>query len=95
MGEERIYHCQVKVAFLQPSGEKVRDWKTVPVTEVIEAGHTEVRCKDCWGAVKVFRKHKANAPAPHVEHKHRQDSEICPSGHYFKGVPKTSTNPVR
>jgi hypothetical protein len=39
-----------------------------------------------------------HGPAPHVEHRSRQDSEYCPAGMYFKQnpgrVPRLLTMPV-
>ena len=80
---EKIYECEVRRFFLV-DGTKVKRWTVKPVRDAIELENAEIRCKDCWGEVKVFRKHAAHAAAPHVEHKLRQDSEYCPSGMYFR-----------
>jgi hypothetical protein len=47
-----------------------------------------------WGtscnAGQTYRREKtnvANRPAPHPEHRSREDSEYCPAGHYFKQNP--------
>jgi hypothetical protein len=95
--EDRIYECEVKRSFIR-NGEKVRDWKRVPVTEALEANVSEVRCADCHGAVRLHGRHVAHGPTPHAEHRSKQDSEYCPAGHYFKQspgrTPRLSGNPV-
>src|SRR5947209_3991557 len=80
---EKIYECEVKRQF-KIDGVKVWRWITMPVKDALAEGVTEFRCKDCHGAVKLHGKHVAHGPAPHVEHKSRQDSEYCPAGFYFK-----------
>jgi hypothetical protein len=84
--EEKIYECQIRAKYLR-EGQKVWDWKTVSVADAISEGASEFRCKDCHGAVKLHGRHVAHGPAPHVEHKSRQDSEHCPSGFYFRQNP--------
>jgi len=95
--EDRIYECEVKRWFML-NGEKVREWKKVPVIEALNAKTSEVRCSDCHGSVRLHGRHVAHGPAPHAEHRSRQDSEYCPSGHYFKQnpgrTPRLSENPV-
>jgi hypothetical protein len=84
--KEKIYHCEVKKLFMR-DGEKRWEWVTTEVSDAIRDEVTEFRCKDCHGAVKLFRKHVAHAAAPHVEHKYRADSEFCPAGMYFRQNP--------
>jgi hypothetical protein len=85
-GAERIYECEVKKLFLR-AGAKQWEWKAVAVADAIRDGATEFRCKDCHGAIRLHGKHVQNGPAPHVEHKSRQDSEYCPAGMYFRQNP--------
>lgn len=95
---EKIYTCEVKRTRII-EGQRSRFWKEKPVREAVEDEDVEFRCKDCHGAVKLFRKHVAHAAAPHVEHKLRQDSEYCAGGMYFKAAtdgrtPRISEFPV-
>jgi hypothetical protein len=95
---EQIYECEVKRLHVL-DGKKQWRWVKKAVREAISEADAEVRCKDCHGAVKVHGKHVLHGPAPHVEHKSRQDSEYCPSGMYFRLArdgrqPKLSKNPV-
>lgn len=83
---EKIYECEVKKLFLR-DGKKVCEWVLMSVADAIRDGATEFRCKDCHGAVKPHGKHLAHGPAPHVEHKSRQDSEYCLAGFYFRQHP--------
>jgi hypothetical protein len=98
VGKEKIYSCQVKKLFVR-DGEKVWDWVIADVADAIRDEATQFRCKDCFGAVRLHRKHVENGPAPHVEHKSRQDSEYCPAGMYFRRhpgrVPRLSSIPVK
>lgn len=83
---EKIYQCQVKKLFR--IGETNQwQWVSMAVKDALAAGASEFRCKDCYGAVKLHGKHVAHGPAPHIEHKSRQDSEYCPSGFYFRKYP--------
>lgn len=96
--EEKLYECEVKrIKILE--GKRSPFWKLKSVREAVEDGDSEFRCKDCHGAVKLFRRHVAHAPAPHVEHQLRSDSEHCPAGMYFKKakdgrVPRLSEAPI-
>jgi hypothetical protein len=83
---EKIYQCEVKKLFSR-NGEKRWEWVISTVADAIRDGASEFRCKDCHGAVKLHGKHVAHGPAPHVEHKSRQDSEYCPAGIYFRQNP--------
>jgi hypothetical protein len=94
---EKIYECEVKILFKR-DGEKYKKWVTRAVADALLAEATEFRCKDCFGAVKLHGKNVAHGPAPHVEHKLREDSEYCPAGMYFQQnpgrIPRLSTSPV-
>ncbi len=83
--EEKLYECEVKRRRLKPVGAGYESfWKVKVVKEALVDGDTEFRCKDCHGSVKLFKRHVADGPAPHAEHKMRADSEYCPSGMYFQ-----------
>jgi hypothetical protein len=86
MSEEKIYRCEVKKLFLRNT-QKTWEWVEVAVADAIQDGATQYRCKDCHGAVRLHGKHIADGPAPHVEHRSRQDSEYCPAGMYFRRQP--------
>ncbi len=95
--DEKIYECEARKPVVR-DGVKVREWRVVPVAEVIAEQLSEYRCKDCHGRVRLHRKHVENAPAPHAEHLSRQDSEYCPMGMYFRQnpgrQPRLSSQPV-
>jgi hypothetical protein len=95
--DDRIYECEVKRTFMR-NGEKVRDWKRVPVTDALADKSSDVRCAECHGAVTLHGRHVAHGPTSHAEHRSRQDSEYCPAGHYFKQnpgrIPRLSDNPI-
>ena len=94
---ERIYECEVRKLFLR-NGEKQRVWVTMGVAEAVQQGVTEFRCKDCHGRVRLHARRVAHGPAPHVEHRSKQDSEFCPAGFYFRQhpgrTPRHSLSPV-
>lgn len=84
--EEKIYLCEVKKLFLR-DGQKRWEWREMPVSAAIYDEITRFRCKDCKGAVKLFREHVEPGVTPHAEHKSRADSEYCPSGAHFRKNP--------
>jgi hypothetical protein len=81
---EKIYECEVKRRRVKEGGGYEPFWKVKNLAEALDDADTEFRCKDCYGAIKLFRTHKAGGPAPHAEHKERQDSEYCAAGLYFR-----------
>lgn len=95
--DDRIYECEVKRTFMR-NGEKVRDWKHVPVIDALADKSHDIRCAECHGAVNLYGRNVAHGPTPHAEHRSRQDSEYCPAGHYFKQnpgrTPRLSANPA-
>src|ERR1700678_2680289 len=97
--ETKLYECEVKRGRVKDGGGYEPFWKTKNVAEALVDADTEFRCKDCFGAVKLFRSHKVGGPAAHVEHKSKQDSEYCPNGlHFGKATdgrePRSSEHPV-
>ena len=96
---EKIYECEVKRRRVKDGGGYEPFWKTKKVADALVDADTEFRCKDCFGAVKLFKSHKVGGPGAHVEHKSKQDSEYCPAGIYFRKAtdgrePRRSENPV-
>jgi hypothetical protein len=81
---EKIYECEVKRRRVKAGGGYEPFWKVKNLAEALVDADTEFRCKDCYGAIKLFRTHKTGGPAPHAEHKVRQDSEYCRAGMYFR-----------
>ncbi|HXE06678.1 MAG TPA: hypothetical protein VN612_02195 [Acidobacteriaceae bacterium] len=81
---EKLYECEVKRRRVRAGGGYEPFWKVKNVVDALMDADTEFRCKDCAGEVKLFRSHKAGGPGPHVEHKHREDSEYCAAGMYFR-----------
>lgn len=94
---EKLYECEVKKLYLR-DGQKRKEWVTIRVSEAVQQGVTEFRCKDCHGRVRLHARHVAHGPTPHVEHRSKQDSEYCPSGFYFRQhpgrSPRLSLSPV-
>ena len=94
---DKIYHCEVKKLFRR-EGQNVTEWVSMSVQDALRDGVMQFRCKDCGGAVKLHGKHVTHGPAPHVEHRSRQDSEYCPAGFYFRQnpgrQPRRSLHPV-
>ena len=99
--EEKLYECEVKRRRTKTTGPGYESfWKVKVVKDALEDGDAEFRCKDCHGAVKLYKKHVAGGPAPHAEHKVRHDSEYCPAGMYFRQAtdgrePRESGSPVQ
>ena len=96
--DEKIYVCEVKKLFRRGE-QKQWEWVEMSVKKALEDGVTQFRCKDCHGAVRLHGKNVAHGPAPHIEHKSRQDSEYCPAGIYFRQnpgrEPRLSMSPVQ
>ena len=97
--ETKLYECEVKRRRVKAGGGYEPFWKVKNVADALVDADTEFRCKDCYGEVKLFRSHKVDGPAPHVEHKRKEDSEYCPAGLLFKKAtdgraPKPSDHPV-
>ncbi len=97
---EKFYECEVKRRRVRAKGGYEPFWKVKQIAEALVDLDTEFRCKDCGGAVKLFRRHVANGAAPHIEHKLRSDSEYCSAGMYFLQAtdgrsPRLSEHPVR
>ena len=97
---EKFYECEVKRRRVRAAGGYEPFWKVKAVSEALVDEDTEFRCKDCGGAVKLFKRNVANGPAPHIEHKLRSDSEYCAAGMYFRKATdgreaRMSASPVR
>ena len=80
---EKFFECEVKRRRVRASGGYEPFWKVKPIAEALVDEDTEFRCKDCGGAVKLFRRYVKNAPPPHIEHKLKSDSEYCSAGLHF------------
>ena len=97
---ERFYVCEVKRRRVKATGGYEPFWKVKQIADALVDQDTEFRCKDCSGAVKLFRRRLENAPAPHIEHKLKSDSEYCAAGmHFLKATDgreaRMSSSPVR
>ena len=97
--ETKLYECEVKRRRVKDGGGYEPFWKTKNVADALVDADTEFRCKDCGGAVKLFKTHKVGGPPSHAEHKSREDSEFCSSGMHFRKAtdgrePKRSEKPV-
>ena len=90
MAVEKIYHCEAKLRVLPIIDGNYRyEWRSKPVRDILEKGRGEIRCKECHGSVRLHGKNVEHGPAPHAEHLHRQDSEFCRAGHYFRKAGKS------
>jgi len=97
---EKFYECEVKRRRVRAAGGYEPFWKIKAISEALIDEDTEFRCKDCGGAVKLFRRFVKNAPPPHLEHKLKTDSEHCRAGlHFLKATDgreaRMSSAPVR
>ncbi len=93
MPHDLMNKCEAKRPFMR-DGKKVREWTTVPVSNLESGGGPDIRCMHCHGAVRVHRQQVEHGPVDHVEHRSRQDSRGCMGGIYFEGVHHMSQNPV-
>lgn len=97
--ETKLYECEVERRRVKAGGGYEPYWKVKKVADAVVDEDLKFRCKDCFGAVKLFKSHKAGGPGAHVEHKSKQDSEYCPNGLYFRKAtdgrePRPSEHPV-
>jgi len=97
--ETKLYECEVERRRVKAGGGYEPYWKVKKVADAVADEDVKLRCKDCFGAVKLFKSHKADGPGAHVEHKSKQDSEYCPNGLHFRKAtdgrePRTSEHPV-
>ncbi len=95
--EAKLYECEVERRRQKAGGGYEPFWKVKTVTDALADDDSKFRCKDCGGAVKVFKSNKLGA---HVEHIEREDSEYCVAGMHFKKAtdgrePRISANPVQ
>jgi hypothetical protein len=87
MNEETIYECEMRILKRDlVAGKNYYGWKVVPVREAIESEHgpSDVRCKSCYGRVKLLNQYGDIGNAPHAVHYSRQDFSYCELGFYFK-----------
>ncbi len=96
---ERFYECEVKRRRVRAAGGYEPFWKVKTIAEALEDNDTEFRCKNCGGAVKLFKRRSEDGPATHIEHKLKSDSEYCSDGMYFLKAtdgrqPRPSSSPV-
>jgi hypothetical protein len=97
---EQFHECQVKRRRVRAAGGYEFFWKVKTIVDALNDDDTEFRCKDCGGAVKLFKRRVENGATPHVEHKLKSDSEYCSAGiHFLKATDgresRLSSSPVR
>ena len=97
--ETKLYECEVKRRRVRVGGGYEPFWKVKNVADALVDADTEFRCKDCYGEVKLYRNQRPGGPAPHAEHKRKEDSEYCVAGIYFQRAtdgrePRHSAHPV-
>lgn len=81
---EKLYECEVERRRVKQGGGYEPFWKVKSVTDTIVDADAKFRCKDCHGEVKLHKSNKVGGPAPHAEHKKREDSEYCAMGMWFR-----------
>jgi hypothetical protein len=89
-----MYRCEQKKRFIVNGTNEWR-WVERDVAGLTSGTHDNIRCMHCHGRVRVHVQQVKEGPADHVEHLHRQDSEHCRGGAYFKGEHRESQMPVR
>jgi len=77
---EKLYECEVKRRRVREGGGYEPFWKVKNVEEAINDGDTEFRCKHCHAPLKLHKRHIANGPASHAQHKLKSDAERCAAG---------------
>jgi len=101
---ERFYECEVKRRRVRATGGYEPFWKVKAIAEALIDNDTEFRCMTCSGPVKLYKRRTTDvageAPAAHIEHKLKVDSEYCAAGlHFLKATDgrasRLSEHPVR
>jgi hypothetical protein len=80
--QEKLFECEVKRRRVRASGGYEPFWKVKSVIDLMLDEDTEIRCKDCHGALKLYKRHTAGAIS-HVQHKLKSDSEYCAGSQVF------------
>lgn len=81
---EKMYELEVKRRRIRATGGYEPFWKVKPLADALVDEDTEFRCKDCSGAVKLFRRNSKGLTPSYVEHKLKTDSEYCSGGLHFR-----------
>lgn len=81
---EKIYELEVKRRRVRAAGGYEPFWKVKQLAEALLDQDTEFRCKDCAGAVKLFRGNTRTLAPAHVEHQQKSDSDYCSGGLHFR-----------
>jgi hypothetical protein len=97
---EKIYECEVKRRRVKVGGGYEPFWKIKAIAEALIDNDSSFRCKDCFGAVKLFNNQRTAGSLPHAEHKLRSDSEYCVAGIHYRNATdgresRPSEHPVR
>ena len=94
MPRDLMTECERRTLY-KIKGERQWRWKAVHVADIIDiVPAVDVRCADCSGAVRLHKQKVETGPQDHAEHRVRQDSEGCRSGHNFRGTHRMSSVPV-
>ena len=97
---EKYFQCEVKRRRRRQDGEGYEAfWKVKSVQDALDDADTEFRCKECHGAVKLYKRRTIGGAESHVEHIHRPDAEYCPASIQFQQATdgraaRLSTQPV-
>ena len=98
---EKYFQCEVKRRRRRENGTGYEAfWKVKSVQDALDDNDTEFRCKECHGAVKLYKRRVAGGAESHVEHISKPDAEYCPASTQFQQatdgrIPRMSMNPVQ
>jgi hypothetical protein len=89
-----MYECQVLIPF-KKDGKTVLKWAVKPVSFLDSGAQRGIRCKHCFGEVRVHKQRVVDGPKDHVEHLKSQDAKYCRGGDTFCGEHRPSEWPVQ
>jgi hypothetical protein len=67
-------------------------WKTIPANEALKIPEPRLRCPECKGAVRLFRKSSEDATLDRAEHKTKNPG--CSLCDCFTGTKRLAVNPI-
>ena len=94
-----MYECEAKRKRRREDGGYEPFWKVKTVQAALDDNDSELRCKDCHGAVKLNRRKLSPGAGSYIEHLSRPDAEYCAAGLLFRQAtdgrePRLSESPV-
>jgi len=70
MPNDLMKECQKKRLFIRNS-KRIFDWVPVEVSSLESGNAGDIRCRHCYGQVRVHKQKASHGPADHVEHRSR------------------------